>query len=289
MDSLPTLFDGSAPADRPVLPDPLRQLYGGDLRFPQGSGRPYVVGNFVSTIDGVVSYGKPGESGGGHVSGFNPQDAFVMGLLRAYADAVIVGARTLHGDPGHVRTAPFIDPAAQHEYAELRRTLGKTSPHPLNVVVSGSGAVDLGESTFHTAGLETVIVTSREGGARLEADHGPSLDVTRVRVVGDHRTLSGPQIVSLLCAEFGVRLLLHEGGPTLFGRFLADGLIDELFLTMAPGIAGRSQNESRPGLAGGVAFPPGGTPGFALVAVKRGDDHLFLRWRRQRRGRGPET
>lgn len=280
MQRLVTVFDGAGPPGRPVLPAGLRECFGGDLSFPQVPGRPYVVGNFVSTMDGVVSYGVPGKSGGAHVSDFNPHDAFVMGLLRAYADAVIVGAGTLHGDAGHVRTASFIFPDAERPYAELRRALAKSSPHPLNVVVSGSGQVDLGEPTFRTSGLETVIVTSRDGRARMEAGHGAALAKTRVRVAGEGRMLPGPAILRPLYDEFGVRLLLHEGGPTLFSRFLADGLIDELFLTMAPRVAGRSKDQPRPSLAEGVAFPPEQAPGFALVTVKRGGDHVFLRWRR---------
>jgi hypothetical protein len=65
--------------------------------------RPYVIGNFVSTIDGVVSFEIPGESGCGDISGFNEADRFIMGLLRASVDAVIVGAGTLREvAPGHL-------------------------------------------------------------------------------------------------------------------------------------------------------------------------------------------
>lgn len=280
MEPLATLFDRSDMPARTTVPSRLRELYGGDLSFPEAPDRPYVVANFVSTMDGVVSYGVAGKSGGGHVSGFNRQDAFVMGLLRAYADAVIVGAGTLHGDPGHVRIAPFIFPETEHLYTELRRGLAKPTLHPLNVIVSGSGRVDLREPTFHTPGLETLILTSRPGRARLEADHGNALSRTNVRVAGDGTVLSAAAMLKLLYAEFGVRLLLHEGGPTLFGRFLVDELVDELFLTVAPHIAGRSAESPRRGLVEGVAFPPEQAPGFELVTLKRAGEHLLLRWRR---------
>ena len=83
----------SARSDRSTggIEDSLR----GDLRFPAHHDQPYVVGNFVSTLDGVVSFEIPGKSGGGEISGFNEADRFIMGLLRASADAVIVGAGTL--------------------------------------------------------------------------------------------------------------------------------------------------------------------------------------------------
>ncbi|MBI2537845.1 MAG: dihydrofolate reductase family protein [Gemmatimonadetes bacterium] len=281
MEPLATLFEQSAMPAAAGLPEPLRKLYGGHLAFPQSPGRPYVVANFVSTLDGVVSYDIAGSSGGGHVSGFNPQDAFVIGLLRACADAVMVGAGTLHGDPGHVRTASFIFPEAQRRYAELRQALGKTTLHPLNVIISGSGRVDLAEPTFHTPGLKTLIVTSRAGCAHLEATHGAALATTRVATAGDGPALAPEVILTLLYRDLGVRLLVHEGGPTLLGPFLAEGLIDELFLTIAPWVAGRSTDTRRPGLVEGVTFSPEAAPGLELVSAKQAGDHLLLRYRAQ--------
>jgi len=54
-----TLFERQEPAAPPMLPDDLRLAYGGDLRFAPAGGRPHVIGNFVSTLDGVVSYAIP--------------------------------------------------------------------------------------------------------------------------------------------------------------------------------------------------------------------------------------
>ena len=84
------------------LPPPLARLYG-QLEFPPYPGRPYVFGNFVTSLDGVVALNsaKVG-SGGGEISGFNEHDRLVMGLLRAIADAVVVGAGTLRAVPEHL-------------------------------------------------------------------------------------------------------------------------------------------------------------------------------------------
>ncbi len=90
---LESLYDMERDSDL-LLPPDLAALYG-RLQFPLHPGRPYVIGNFVSTLDGVVTLNAPGQSGGGPISGFNPHDHLVMGLLRAVADAVIVGAGTL--------------------------------------------------------------------------------------------------------------------------------------------------------------------------------------------------
>lgn len=263
---------------RPVLIEPLREMYGGDLDWPSPPERPYVIANFVETLDGVVSYGLPGRSGGGEISGFDPTDRFVMGLLRACADAVVFASGTLHGDSGHVRTPEFIYPEAAEAYTALRaRCSGRA---PLNVVVTGSGRVDLAEPTFHTPGLDTLVVTTREGEQRLRSEHGDGLRATRVRAVADAGPVPPAAVCLLLYEEFGVRRLLHEGGPTLLGSFLAARLVDELFITVAPQVAGRDGGPRR-GLAEGAAFLPETAPWFDLESVKRAGSHLFLRLARR--------
>jgi hypothetical protein len=63
-----------------LLISELEHLYTGNLAFPECQGRPYVVGNFIETIDGVVSFGIPEALGGGPISGFSDNDRFVMGV-----------------------------------------------------------------------------------------------------------------------------------------------------------------------------------------------------------------
>jgi hypothetical protein len=109
-ETIRTLIDRRERAEPSVLPEELRIAYGGDLWFPPSrSQRPYVIGNFVSTVDGVVSYEIAGESGGGNISGFDESDRFIMGLLRASADAVMVGSGTLHQTtPEHLFVAGHV-------------------------------------------------------------------------------------------------------------------------------------------------------------------------------------
>ena len=238
-----------------------------------------MIGNFVSTVDGVVSYEIAGKSGGGDISGFDEPDRFIMGLLRASADAVMVGSGTLHQTtPEHLFVADSVFPAAHDLYALYRsEALKKTAP-PLQVVVSGSGRVDLTRAIFRTPGIRTLIVTVQAGIDLLEASGVESLVSTEVR------SLEGPiiapaSVLQLLRAEFGVSLLLHEGGPTLFGRFMADGCVDELFLTVAPQVAGRDTQRLRPGFIAGVEFRPETAPWLEIVSVKERGNHLYMRYR----------
>jgi riboflavin biosynthesis pyrimidine reductase len=88
-----------------------------------------------------------------------------MGLLRASADAVMVGAGTLHQtSPEHLLVADSAYPEARALYARYRSEgLEKTAP-PLQVVVSGSGSIDhLTRAIFRTPGIRTLIVTTPAG------------------------------------------------------------------------------------------------------------------------------
>ena len=279
MEQINTLLDRSRAQDQSVLPEELTILYGGDLRFSAFDFKPYVIGNFVSTIDGVVSFEIPGESGGGDISGFNEADRFIMGLLRASVDAVIAGAGTLREvAPRHLWLAEYVYPEASEHYARYRQgKLNKLVP-PLNVIVSGSGAVDLQRAVFHTDAVKTLILTSPRG-AELLAKHGVALTSAEVRAIeGEEGKIAPASILRLLRDEFGVKILLHEGGPALFGDFLAHGCVDELFLTVAPQFAGRVTKRQRPGLVAGAEFLPQTAPWLKLLSVKQSASHLYLRY-----------
>ena len=75
-------------------------------------------------------------------------------------------------------------------------------------------------------------------------------------------------------------MLLHEGGPTLFGQFLSAEAVDELFMTLSPQIAGRKADAIRPALVQGLDFMPDRAPWFQLLSVRQKAEHLYLRYRR---------
>jgi hypothetical protein len=75
-------------------------VYGRPLRFP-ASPRPYVIANFVASIDGVASLGLTDGTDSTTLSGSSRADRYLMGLLRASADAIVIGAGNLQATPGH--------------------------------------------------------------------------------------------------------------------------------------------------------------------------------------------
>ncbi|HEY7127004.1 MAG TPA: dihydrofolate reductase family protein [Ktedonobacterales bacterium] len=276
MKPIKTLFE-ALPQSSAAFPAQLAALYDGGLTLTPPDNRPLVLANFVSTIDGVVSYALPGRSGGGEIGGFNEPDACIMGLLRAHSDAVLTGASSFNADSGHVRTPGFVYPPARELYARLRASLGKTRPEPMTVIISASGQVNLHEANLHTPGVETLIITTDAGAERLRAQPGVSA-VTYIRSVGAGPELAPEQIVRLLGEDFGLKVLLNEGGPGLFSSFLKARRVDQLFLTLAPQLAGRDPAHQRPALVSQHAFLPEDAPWSQLFSLKQSGDHLFLRY-----------
>jgi 5-amino-6-(5-phosphoribosylamino)uracil reductase len=270
------LFDEEA--DLPAyLPEPFRQIYQGDWRPLDVTGRPYTFVNFVTARDGRVSFAEPGHASGADISGFSAPDRWVMGLLRAGADAVMMGEGTLHAEPDQLWSSDFIFPDDAEAYAELRRHLG-LSALPLNVFVSLDGELNPAAAVFHQPNQHVVVATTERGRAQAEARLGncaAKLDVLALGTTAADLDV----LVRTLHEQYGVRALLCEGGPRVYGAMLQAGLVDEEFLTLSPLMVGEAPGTPRPSLVEGTAFAPGHAPRSTLVSLRRVGDHLFLRSR----------
>ena len=278
-----TLIDFDKQYAESALTEELRELYDGDLHFRTSpAARPYVIANFVSTLDGVVSYEIKGKSGGSTISGSNPADRFIMGLLRASADAVLVGAGTLRDiSAKSLWTPEYVYPDAKRLYAEYRVNALHKPEYPLLAIVSGSGQLELERAIFRTPAMRTVVITTSAGRDELTRRGAATLDSVEVHALNSNSGTIAPRaILQLLQSQYGVKTLLHEGGPTLFGQFLAADAVDELFLTLAPQVAGRDRDVTRPALVQGVQFLPDSAPWFQMASVKQRAAYLYLRYRR---------
>ena len=80
--------------------------------------------NFVASLDGIVAIDPP-RGTGAEISGGDAHDRAVMGMLRAVADAVVIGAGNLRAEGDHVWTAERVCPELAPAYAALRASLGK--------------------------------------------------------------------------------------------------------------------------------------------------------------------
>jgi riboflavin biosynthesis pyrimidine reductase len=244
--------------------------------MPLPRSRPHVYSNFVTTLDGVVSLNAKGHASGADISGFSAQDRMVMGLLRAIADVVIIGSGTLSADRKHVWTAGAIFPELATEYLRLRNALGKRGA-PLNVIVSGSGRIDLRLPVFASGKVAALIVTTTAGARSLRKQTVPD----SVSIQAIHRGASAipaSAVLDEVCRVTGGKLILVEGGPRLLGDFYAERLVDEQFLTLAPQIAGRDTGDRRLSLVMGKTFAPRDPLWGTLIDARRGSRHLFLRY-----------
>lgn len=268
---LDVLFESAQGVAIPLSPV-LEQSYG-QLSFALTENKPHVIANFVETIDGVVSLGIPGKAGGGPISGSNRHDRLVMGLLRSVADVVVVGAGTLRSVPNHIWTPDYIFPDLAGEFAKVRTQLGKT-PHALNVFITGSGQLDPDSAIFKQRAVPVHVLTTPSGAIEVER----RLPHVENSIATQGHTIAATDIIRALARLDMAHVVLVESGPQLTAAFLAEGVLDELFLTFAPQIAGRDDSSKRPGLISGHLFAPDDPRWSKLVSVRRADSHLFLRY-----------
>lgn len=211
-------------------------------------GRPYVIVNMVSTVDGQAKIGENTDELG------NAADATLFARLREEVDCVMAGTRT-------VEIEGYNAPARKPETRERRRRNG-LAERPVFATATRSGVLPVSAPLFQDPELEVVVFSEGElvlGDAAAK--------VTQV-ATSDPR-----QMLAELHGEHGVRALLLEGGPSINAPFFEAELVDELFLTVAPVLTGSA-----------VPFPiiRGRLPQrqtLHLLGALLDEDHLFLRYR----------
>jgi riboflavin biosynthesis pyrimidine reductase len=248
---------------RVELPAELARIHGGDIALAESS----VYANFVATLDGVVAIPSVPRSNE-VVAGDNEADRFLMGVLRALADVVLIGAGVLRESPKSTWRAEQIYPPAADAYAELRAGLG-LPPAPEIAILCGWGHVDPEHPVLRG---RSVVLTSDRGADRLE---GRLPDGTVVVSLGRPLRFTGDTIIAALRAR-GHRRILSEAGPHTFGTLLRARVVDELFLTTSPLLAGDAGPDSRFHLVESAdLLPPAGAK---LTSLRRHGDHLFSRY-----------
>lgn len=228
--------------------DPL-ELYLSDDRSM--NGRPWVVANMISSIDGVTAVDGASTALG------DDDDRTVFKAIRAVPDVIVVGSGTVKAED--------YSPVKLDPERRARRAAMGLSEVPTLAIVSGRLSLDESAKVFSDPNHKPLLVTST------------SVDPGRLVRIGDAADvvflteLTAEAIIDHLSAA---SVLLLEGGPTLNGQFAAGGLIDELNLTISPAIYGGS------GMRIMGEEPLNAPVGMRLDRMLMGDRSLFLRYLR---------
>src|SRR5262245_15970285 len=219
--STTSLIPGETHALRRLLPDAAEttvaeQLAGLDFKPLARPERPYLILNFATTRDGRAAIGgKSGPIG-------SATDSEMLLRLRTRVDAVMIGAGTMRAE----RYGPIVPDAQLRAYRD--RTL--LSHDPLAVIISNRLELP-SDPGLVTDGAGRRVTSPPSG-------QDPPESATSVKVVRHPDGVELDRAMESVRKERGIRSVLCEGGPTLHGRLREGGLADELFLTIAPKIAG---------------------------------------------------
>jgi riboflavin-specific deaminase-like protein len=212
---------GETHAVRRLIPDAAEttvaeQLAGLDLGPLALDERPYLVLNFATTLDGRAAInGRSGPIG-------SAADTEVLQRLRTRVDAVMIGAGTMRAE----RYGRIVSNPDFRAYRE-RTGLGHD---PLAIIISNRLELPWDAGLFTDGGGRVVVFTA--------SDQEPPETATPVSIVRHSEGVELDRALEWLRKERGIRSVLCEGGPTLHGRLREAGLADELFLTIAPKVAG---------------------------------------------------
>jgi riboflavin-specific deaminase-like protein len=243
---------------RQLLPEPLPDpvdgpaLYRADRRTGFAH-RPWVLLNMVASLDGAIAIeGRSGGLGGA-------SDRAVFSALRTCADVIVVGA-------GTARAENYGPPDMSADDRARRLERGQAAV-PRMVVVTASLELDPTSRLFADPERRPIVLTTTDAPDRPRRRLDPVADIVEA---GQGR-VDVRAMLEALRAD-GARVALCEGGPTLNGQLTAEGLVDEVCLTISPLlVGGHAPRVADASEAGPVAT-------MRLDRLLEDDGALFLRY-----------
>ena len=260
----------NASEDTFPLPQGIKERYG-PFGFPEPRDRrrPYISSNFAMGLDGRVSFRELKGRTGGRLVSRSGEDRWLMDFLRAHHDGLFMGGNTLREEPGPDRSgADFgIDDEQLRAYREETLGLAKQKI----IVLIGSGNIDVTLPVFNSPRVEPWILATPEGERSLRSQPKMIGREGTINIIsaGAGEAIDLAVVAQRLRQEHGIRTLLCEGGPTLYGELLRKQLIDEEFRTISLQVLGESTTPGidRPTAYGKVSYSPETAPWFRLISI----------------------
>lgn len=222
---------------------------------PGSTTRPWVLSNMVSSLDGATALaGTSGGLGG-------PADKAVFRGLRAVADVIIAGATTVSVERYRV---PDPDP----DVRAARRAAGRSERARI-VVITGSLSLDPSLPLFDDPDHPPLIITTEDAPPERRAELGE-----RSEIIDAGRGRVDLSVAVRLLGEAGHRVVLAEGGPSLNGQLIDDGLLDEWNLSLSPILAAGSSDRA----AHSRSTVAPSSDHWDLARLWTGQGLLFGRW-----------
>jgi 2,5-diamino-6-(ribosylamino)-4(3H)-pyrimidinone 5'-phosphate reductase len=222
--------------------------------FPPSRGRdptrPYVFINMVASVDGKTAVeGKASSLG-------SAADRSVMRTLRSRADAVMVGGGTLRA-----------------EKLSLSLEADEPGPRPLAVILTSTGDVPLESNLIRDRRQRLLVLVSERVEEGVERHLGCLAEVRRMPTAASG-LIDLAKALKIMHTEYGIDVLLCEGGPTLNHALISANLTDELFVTLAPTLVGEAIPKAPTFLNGSLEEPRR----LRLISAHPARDELFLRY-----------
>ncbi|OYT54051.1 MAG: diaminohydroxyphosphoribosylaminopyrimidine reductase [Candidatus Altiarchaeales archaeon ex4484_2] len=224
--------------------------------------KPFIFINSAMTVDGKISTLERRQ-----VRISSQKDMDMVDKLRAGSDAVLVGMNTLLTD----------DPKLTVKSGKLReeRLEKGLSENPMKVAVGRIDSVNLDSEFLNYGNAEKIFFASRDSDTLKIDELG---DMADVYVSVDDEI--DPCFIAKTLHGLGVRRLMIEGGAETNYRFLKAGLVDEIYVTVAPRIFG---GRDAPTLVDGAGFMEGQALKLKLLSMNRKGDELLLKYRVSKR------
>jgi riboflavin-specific deaminase-like protein len=218
---------------------------------------PFVLVNMAMTADGKIATASHDVHSFG-----SRRDVEHLYELRATADAVICGARTVEISQSILGNGG--------EKFRKRRLKNGLAEYPLRIIVSGSGSIDPKAKIFQKRFSPIIVLTTRR--ASVENLSLLAARADKVKICGETE-INFPAVLRWLRTEWNVKRLLCEGGGDLNDALFRASLVDEINLTICPKIFG---GRTAPTISEGLGFQNlARAEEFKIQSIKQFEGELF--------------